>query len=771
MRTKLACSLILQILAPTWPARSAPSEPQHKFTVRDDIELARFGDIAVSPDETMVVVQTERASLQDGMMHETLRLYNLKTVRAAMNAPDQSKPIRPVWLFERAVKDSGGNSDRISRIKWLANGSGFAFSVQTDQYHHRLYLANIGSQRVITLSPAGEDVLGFDIRDFSHYVFTVASHEAEAKLKLAFEAPFRAGTGHYLSELAFPELYSHIIQHGDLWAAAGGPPAPVMDHVTGAPISLFSDENQFLALSPDGKTLVAIHPVEDVPKDWETRFPPPFPNSAYRLTAHRQDLAAPSDGWSYVGEWVRISLPDGSMTSLTDAPASDHAGWWETYASPAWSDDGSSVLLPGTFDKNSTGADLRPCISVVRIVSGVTECVRPLKRNLASSFEAGYTHINDVSFLHGEDNRVVLKGFSYDKDVRTTSIYARARGGAWQLEEAKSVAGSGTHLEVNVNETFKNPPVLVVADPVSGKSKEILDPNPQLKTITFGEPELYTWPGKSGQKWRGILYKPIGYSPNVKYPLVIQNHGFSEDMYLPSGGIPNAFVAQELASAGIMVLHVRDCDGRSTPGEGPCNVDEYESAVEQLSNEGLIDSSRVGIIGFSRTVYYVLEALTNSKIHFRAASITDGVSYGYMNYLQTVDQSGVFHHEEMEMIGAEPFGSGMAQWLRFSPVFNLDRVTTPLRVVAPRSDGVLEMWEPYALLEEMHKPVDLIILNTREHVLADPEMRLITQGGNVDWFRFWLQDYEDPDPSKQEQYARWRKLRDLAGSTRAAGRQ
>jgi hypothetical protein len=32
---------------------------------------------------------------------------------------------------------------------------------------------------------------------------------------------------------------------------------------------------------------------------------------------------------------------------------------------------------------------------------------------------------------------------------------------------------------------------------------------------------------------------------------------------------------------------------------------------------------------------------------------------------------------------------------------------------------------------------------------------------NLDWFRFWLQDYEDPVPTKKAQYARWRKLRGL----------
>jgi hypothetical protein len=26
---------------------------------------------------------------------------------------------------------------------------------------------------------------------------------------------------------------------------------------------------------------------------------------------------------------------------------------------------------------------------------------------------------------------------------------------------------------------------------------------------------------------------------------------------------------------------------------------------------------------------------------------------------------------------------------------------------------------------------------------------------NIDWFRFWLQVYQDPDPGKREEYKRW----------------
>lgn len=53
------------------------------------------------------------------------------------------------------------------------------------------------------------------------------------------------------------------------------------------------------------------------------------------------------------------------------------------------------------------------------------------------------------------------------------------------------------------------------------------------------------------------------------------------------------------------------------------------------------------------------------------------------------------------------------------------------------------------------------MLNTTEHVLTNPEARMASQGGSVDWFRFWLQGYEDPNPAKAEQYKRWRELRKM----------
>jgi hypothetical protein len=175
-------------------------------------------------------------------------------------------------------------------------------------------------------------------------------------------------------------------------------------------------------------------------------------------------------------------------------------------------------------------------------------------------------------------------------------------------------------------------------------------------------------------------------------------------------------------------------------------------------SEGLADPEKIGIIGFSRTCFSVMELLTIGSLHLKAASITDGIMEDYFQYILNPDRAS---RESNSMVGAPPFGEGLQQWLKRSPGFNLDKVNAPLLVNAEGPTDVLFMWEPYAGLHYLQKPVDLVMLNTDEHVLTNPGERMASQGGSVDWFRFWLQDYEDPDPTKTEQYARWRCMRKL----------
>ncbi len=50
------------------------------------------------------------------------------------------------------------------------------------------------------------------------------------------------------------------------------------------------------------------------------------------------------------------------------------------------------------------------------------------------------------------------------------------------------------------------------------------------------------------------------------------------------------------------------------------------------------------------------------------------------------------------------------------------------------------------------------MLPNASHVVSMPSDLVQSQQGDVDWFRFWLQGYEDTDPAKADQYRRWESL-------------
>lgn len=264
----------------------------------------------------------------------------------------------------------------------------------------------------------------------------------------------------------------------------------------------------------------------------------------------------------------------------------------------------------------------------------------------------------------------------------------------------------------------------------------------------------------AGNEVEGGLYYPSAY-----VPLIIQTHGFVPGQFSMDGKSEwsSGFAARPLASKGFFVLQVGHYKNvateeqvQNTPQEAAMELAKYESAIDYLDKKSIIDRERVGIIGFSRTFYYVSSALIHSVYHFAAATLVDGIDASYLQFL-------VFGAEDSVWLnGGSPFGKGLKVWMERSPGFNADKITTPIRLVSTGNNASwLSQWEWFALLQEMRKPVDFICFPDAEHLMVKPWERRVAMQGLVDWFCFWLKDEEDPDPGKRGQYARWRQLRDL----------
>jgi hypothetical protein len=229
-----------------------------------------------------------------------------------------------------------------------------------------------------------------------------------------------------------------------------------------------------------------------------------------------------------------------------------------------------------------------------------------------------------------------------------------------------------------------------------------------------------------------------------------------EKEFLTDGQDTTAFAAGPLAASGLVVLLFwHRVDAHATEDE---QLLGFESAIDQLTSEGLVNANKVGIIGFSQTSHHVESALIKYPRRFAAATIASGADLSYLQFLLFP----AANKASEEINGARPFGEGLRTWVDHAPGFQFDRIQTPVRIEAVDGpSGVLVHWELYASLSEQNKPVDLVYIPDGQHILQKPLDRMASQQGNVDWFRFWLQGYEDPDPTKAKQYARWRELRKL----------
>jgi dipeptidyl aminopeptidase/acylaminoacyl peptidase len=515
------------------------------------------------------------------------------------------------------------------------------------------------------------------------------------------------------------------------------------------------EPNKELVLSPDGKTVVTTLQVSAVAARWQDLYPPPFASAPFRVQAGK-----PAD------QFVQIDLESGKSRPLVDAPTADSGGWFlprsgwrnSTLGAPTWSKDSSAVLLPGAYVPTKDGSPANPCAAVVELATNRISCVQRFEIPDDPSPSKIIRLFRSASFVNGKANRVrVISDYS-DGSHHETEYRERADG-EWIVGATGPVQSTTQDGELGlaIRQSVNEPPTLVAE--ARGRSRVIWDPNPQLKSLELGQAEVYRWQDASGREWTGGLYTPPHSAGTKPFPLVIQTHGFDPYEFAPSGWKPSGLAARALQGAGIMVLQVRENCTTTAPDEARCAVAGYEAAVRQLTSAGLVDPTRIGIVGFSRTCLYAMQALTQSNLPIAAALVTDGVMLTYVQYILS---EGIGNEDQAlgadPVIGAAPFGAGLQEWLKHSSGFNLDKVKAPLRVVGQGPTSLLFMWEPYAALRYLHKPVDLILLNTNQHNPLNPAVRMASQGGAVDWFRFWLKHEEDPSADKAAQYQRWRTL-------------
>lgn len=750
-----------------------------RFTVKDAIEMQRFidpypfhpyaiqrEDAKFSPDNQFFAVVTQRGLIATNELESTVWVFDVNDVRRFLgNSMDVSHPEpRPVAKVAAVTNDL-----TITQLQWVASDK-LAFLGRNKSLNRSLFTVDLRTGQLKRLTPAAQDVTQFDIVK-NTVVYTAATppskvHKRETQVVL---------TGHSIFPLLdseSPDDFTVLSKPAEVWVMHGDRTFPVIDKMTSKPIQIMTE---MLSLSPSGLSVVVTQHVDHIPQAWEEYEPFPGPLSSFvRLKASPPMIGRQSLLYrlGMPEQYAVINLYTGAITPI-DAPLGETLNYFSPKKA-IWSRGSNRLLLLNTYlplegsDKTERRRRAQsPCVALVDRIAGSAVCITAIHQSPGEWFSTDGTAYRPTDLSWDESANEVLLSYTTFGDENNANHKERPpeafrlRSGVWVQVEQPAALGRPpfrTGIEQDLNE----PPAVFVRDWDNGEARKLWDPNPQLKAINLGDASVYKWRDNTGRNWIGGLVKPPDYAPGKRYPLVIQTHGFNKHEFMTVGPFMTAFAARPLAAIGIVVLQLEEQpDVDMTPEEADINARGYDSAVAHLSADGLVDPACVGLIGFSRTGYYVLEALTKNRQRFAAATVADSDFLGYMQRLLDVDAGpdDSYKKEGIAIYGSQPFGEGLKTWLQKAPAFNLDKVVSPVRIEVHDLRTLLHDWELYAGLRLLEKPVDLIQLPDAVHEVTKPRERLASEQGDVDWFDFWLNGHEDSDPAKAEQYARWHLLR------------
>jgi dipeptidyl aminopeptidase/acylaminoacyl peptidase len=695
-------------------------EDRRPVTVADAISMRRvagFDDgpwYAVSPDRSNVAFVVTRGDLATNSNIFSLLLWRKGSWQHGVPT------VRTLLTFTSTSIRSA-----IQRPSWSADGHSVFFLGEHPKQQQQLFSVDVDTRRVRQCTHYATAIRAFGIAAHTNTFAFVAEQKIRTMEDArALEDGIEIGTG---PEFALPRLLA--LQKGGSQAN--------------------SESSVFVGTC--GRLIRAIR-TPAVLAWWATPYL--SPDGRYAIIEELV-LARPTqwDGYPYHNVDRRINLIDlssGMSRVLVDSPIG--LGGSEV----AWADDSRSVLISNLFlplSSHISKEELERRSSVPFPV----EVMIP-DGQLVKLDQNGTNY--RLKEWDQRENVVVLER-RFGADSPGTVVYSRARDGKWK--KLSNQLARQQMDEIEQIEDPNTPPRLFVTDSGTHQRALLLDLNPQFEHLQFSRVERLSWDTTGGYKINAGLYLPLGYISGKRYPLVIQTHGFDPGRFYIDGPLSSAFAAQPLAARGIMVIQL-DNDFQHDMGqfkEVERETSKFRSVIAYLDERKLIDPRRVGIVGFSRTCLYVKSALTQAP--FAAASVEDGWDGGYWQFLEYGNVSDDFTTilRLGSYDGQPPFGNGLKVWALRSPIFNIDKVSTPLRIVAPGTASLLGEWEWFAALRIMRKPVDMLLMQEDDHPLVRPWNRRISLQGNVDWFDFWLQGHEDSDPAKAEQYRGWEVLCDM----------
>lgn len=261
--------------------------------------------------------------------------------------------------------------------------------------------------------------------------------------------------------------------------------------------------------------------------------------------------------------------------------------------------------------------------------------------------------------------------------------------------------------------------------------------NRGMDSIAKPQYRPFEYQSMDGKMLRGALLLPHGYVSGKRYPLVVIVYGGSN---APSGDWANPYrtsAYQEpllIAGRGYAVLIPSVPLQPMGVGSDPMlDLDKgIKPAIEKVVEMGIADANRLGVFGHSYGGYSVYGLVTQTE-RFRAAVAFAGVTdltsyygrldprYRFSSTINPLSSPATVESQQMRM--GVPLWENPERYLRNSPFFHADRVTTPVLMIHGELDSIpsTQAEQFFVALNRLNKRSKLVRYLGEGHGIDSPQ--------------------------------------------------
>jgi len=270
-------------------------------------------------------------------------------------------------------------------------------------------------------------------------------------------------------------------------------------------------------------------------------------------------------------------------------------------------------------------------------------------------------------------------------------------------------------------QSFQEFPNIRVSDLSFKKDKVISNANPQQSEYNWGTAEIVKWTSLDGMKLEGMLIKPEDFNPNKKYPMIVNFYEKSSNGVFrhkaPSAG-RSTINYSFYTSRGYLIFNPDVYYREGYPGESAFNC--VIPGITSLIEKGFVDKDNIGVQGHSWGGYQIAYLVTKTDI-FKAAEsgapVVNMISaFGGIRWDSGLSRQFQYEHTQSR-IGGTPWEYPQ-RYVENSPIFNMDKVNTPLLIMHNDKDGHVPWYqgiEYFTALRRLGKPSWLLNYNGARH--------------------------------------------------------